>query len=149
MRDDDSAIGGFFEDLPVMLIVLAGVATLVISGVVASERISRQQDQSELDALADRLVDSVLVSMSRGPGIEHIPMSATSVNTSRCAGDVLDGESWKVAYVMRYPHMEWLRVDHSDEKMPLMDTGFASRLVNVVVDDGTVGVIEVSAIVWR
>lgn len=150
MRNDEYAIAGFFEDLPVMLIILAGVATLAISGMTASGRISQQQAQAEIDTLAGRLVDSIIVSMSRGPTIEHVPLSATiSVNTSRCAADVLDGESWSVAYIIRYPQVGWLLVEKSSEDKPLKDTGYASRLVNVVVDNGTVGVLEVTAIVWR
>jgi hypothetical protein len=150
MRADDSAVAGFFEDLPVLLIILAGVAVLVLSGAAASERLAEADLESELDSLADRFVASLMVSLKRDPSMDHTSMAlVASLNISRCASDALDDESWSVAIVLLSPSTEWLRADSSSETPPRAATGYSSSLFNVVLDDGSVGVVEVSAIVWR
>jgi hypothetical protein len=150
VRPDDSAIAGFFEDLPVLLIVLAGVAILVFSGVSASERISRESAQRSLDATAARFVDSIMLSLSRSLTDQHVSLSAImSVNVSLCAGGTLCHEFYRIAFVELYPDVRWIRVETDAMGVLGGDTGYASRLINAVMDDGAVGIVGVTAFVWR
>jgi hypothetical protein len=150
VRSDDSAIAGFFEDLPVLLIVLAGVATLVLSGVSASERLSRESAQRALDNTAARFVDSIMLSLSKSLTDQHVSLSAImSVNVSSCTSGVLCHESYRVAFVELYPEVRWLRVEPNAADLSGTDTGFASHLINTVMNDGAVGVVGVTAFVWR
>ena len=149
MRRDISGVAGFFEDLPVLLIVLAGIATLVVSTAYAGERMRAQSLQDELDYVADRFVDSVVMSLATDPLIEHTSISAIeSVNATRCACESFGSESFEISFIMRYPTVEWIRsLSCADNPLPL-NTGYASRLLSAVLDNGTIGVVEVSAVVW-
>ena len=150
VRPDDTAIAGFFEDLPVLLIVLAGVTMLVVSGVAASERLSEQRVQRALDALAARFTDSIMLSLSRSMTHQHISMaSIESVNISRCAADALGLECYHVAFVEYFPDVRWVRSESRSEDTLRANTGYAAHLVNAVMPDGGVVIVGVIAIVWR
>ncbi len=150
VRSDESAVAGFFEDMPVLLIILAGVAVLVISGTFAGERMRDARNQEELDVLASRFVDSVIMSMSADPYIEHVSLSAIhSVNITRCATETFASESYKISFLLCYPNLERIRSASSLDEFLCEDTGYSSLMMNVVLNDGTIGVAEVSAIVWR
>ena len=150
MRSDETAVAGFFEDLPVLLIVLAGVSALVLSGVTASERLAEMENQAELESLAGRFVVTMAVSLNMDPSVEHASISSVrSLNISRCACDALDTESWTAAIVLLRPHVIWLRTESRTVVEPTTSTGYSSMLLNVVMDDGIVGVVEVKALVWK
>jgi hypothetical protein len=145
---DRSAVAGFFEDIPVLLIILVGVMSLVLSGVVAAERAQHIENQKQLDLLASRLIDSVAINVAPDPAVEHASMVAfASLNATRCAANVLDDESFGISVIQLYPSMEWIQTRSPDPQR--QDTGYASRLFNARLDDGSIGVLEVVAFVWR
>ena len=150
MYSDETAIAGFFEDLPVLLIILAGVSLLVLSGVAASERLAEQESQAELKSLAQRFMGSMVASIITDPSIDHASISSVqSLNISRCASDALDGESWTAAVVLLSPGIVWLQAESSTSSEPTISTGYSSTMFNVVMDNGIIGVVEVRAIVWK
>lgn len=150
MRSDDTAVAGFFEDLPVLLIILAGVSTLVLSGATAGERLAELENQAELESLASRFVISMAVSLATDPSVEHASISSVrSLNISRCASDAIDAESWSAAVVLLSPSVIWLRAESRTDVEPTTCTGYSAMLLNVMMDDGVVGVVEVKALVWR
>lgn len=150
MRADDAAVAGFFEDLPVLLFVLAGVSTLVLSGVMAAERASEKRLHSELDSAAERLLDSILMSLGAGEDIGNAWISSVgSVNISRCSAQVLDGEACAVNFVQYWPSLQWLRSEAPSMGIPSTNTGYASRVLNAIEDNGLVGIIEVTVHVWH
>jgi hypothetical protein len=145
---DRSAVAGFFEDIPVLLIILVGVMSLVLSGVVAAERAQHIENQKQLDLLASRLIDSVAINVAPDPAVEHASMVAfASLNATRCAANVLDDELFGISVIQLYPSMEWIQTRSPDPQR--QDTGYASRLFNARLDDGSIGVLEVVAFVWR
>lgn len=148
MWTDRSAVAGFFEDIPVLLIILVGVMSLVLSGVVAAERAQHIENQKQLDLLASRLIDSVAINVAPDPAVEHASMVAfASLNATRCAANVLDDELFGISVIQLYPSMEWIQTRSPDPQR--QDTGYASRLFNARLDDGSIGVLEVVAFVWR
>ena len=148
MWTDRSAVAGFFEDIPVLLIVLVGVMSLVLSGVVAAERTQRIENQRQLDLLASRLIDSIAINVAPDPSIEHASLVAfASLNFTRCAANVLADESYGISVIQLCPSTEWIRTRAADPQGH--DTGYASRLFNARLDDGSVGILEVVVFVWR
>ncbi len=148
MWTDRSAVAGFFEDIPVLLIILTGVMALVLSGFVATEKAQRIEDRRQLDMLALRLVDSVAINIAPDPSVEHASLVAfASLNFTRCAASVLDDESFGMSVIQLCPSIEWIRIGSVDPQG--QDTGYASRLFNARLDDGSIGVLEVVACVWR
>jgi hypothetical protein len=111
---------------------------------------AEQERQAELKSLAQRFVGSMVVSITTDPSIEHASISSVrSLNISRCASDALDGESWTAAVVLLSPSVKWLRAESSTSSEPTISTGYSSIMLNVVMDDGIIGVVEVKAIVWE
>jgi hypothetical protein len=150
MDFDDSAVAGFFEDLPVLLIILAGVSLLVLSGAEAAQRSAVQDAQAELESLACRFIGSMIVSLNLDHSIEHVSLaSVMSLNLTRCACDALDRESWSAAIVLLSPEHRWLRSESVTGSDRPVRTGYSSVLLNVVLDSGAVGVVELMVIVWR
>lgn len=121
---------------------------MVLSGVVAAERAQHIENQKQLDLLASRLIDSVAINVAPDPAVEHASMVAfASLNATRCAANVLDDESFGISVIQLYPSMEWIQTRSPDPQR--QDTGYASRLFNARLDDGSIGVLEVVAFVWR
>lgn len=150
MKADDSGVAGFFEDLPVLMFVLVGVATLVLCGTWVSRSLNAIHDQEELDSLAENLVNSVMSRLLRPetPGLMPSVSSVQSVNVSDIASRVVGERHFVVAIIARYPAYAWLNIG-SDNDTALPDaTGYSSRLLNALDGSGRTTVIEVRAIVW-
>ncbi len=150
MKADDSGVAGFFEDLPVLMFVLVGVATLVLCGTWVSRSLNAINDQEELDSLAEDLVNTVMSRLLRPetPGLMPSVSSVHSVNVSDIASRVVGERHFVVAIIGRYPAYAWLNIG-SDNDTDLPDaTGYSSRLLNALDGSGRTTVIEVRAIVW-
>jgi len=150
MRADDQAIGGFFEDLPVLAFVLAGTATIVLSGALASEQAAETVAHTNLDSLAERLLDSVMVRLSAVDSMDRISItSVESVNISRSAAEILGEEEFAYVFVEHHPCLQWLRAGSSSCRTPPANTGHSSCLFNAYFTNGLVGIVEVNLFVWR
>ncbi len=150
MKADDAGVAGFFEDLPVLMFVLAGVATLVLCGTWVSRNLNTVQVQEELDSLAETLVDSLLSRLLRPetPGLIPPVSSAQDVNIAAIASSVAGERHYLVAIIARYPSYAWLNsCSDNDTSIPNV-TGYCSRLLNVLDGYGRTVMLEVRAIVW-
>jgi len=146
MRSDETAVGGFVEDLPVMVFVLAGVCMLVGSAVDAADKV-RAGPGDELELVAERLVVEVVDAAC----VVDLPTVAglRSLNISDCARAI--AESCVGSYVSLrslYPASDVLLAWGSFPVERPEETGSFSRLVNAVDDKGLVIVVEVRAVVW-
>ncbi len=146
MKADESAVGGFFEDLPVLAFVLAGVALLMSTGVYVSQRLDEARSEEEADALAESLLLEVLGKLrnqeSSGvmPTVASVVGADLAVSLNRVTGCT-------VSVVMRHPNVEWLRVE-SFGVFEQSRTGYASALMNAIDDDGIVVILEVRVVAW-
>jgi hypothetical protein len=148
VRSDQRGVAGFFEDLPVLIIVLAGVSILVSSAVVASERISERRAQIDLELLAERMLDRMMTSLRDAQDGTILTSSIGSLNISRCSEGYRSGYAYAVGFVQCYPDTEWLRSETSSGAVLAHATGYASRLFNAAGSGGRIVVVEVSVLVW-
>jgi len=150
MKADDAGVAGFFEDLPVLMFVLVGVAMLVLCGTWVSRSLDTIHYQEELDSLAQDLVSSVVSRLLRPetPGLIPSVSSAESTNISDIARGVVGERHFAIAIIMRYPTYEWLNIGSDNDSAPPSATGYGSRLLNALDGSGRTTVIEVRAIVW-
>lgn len=150
MKADCDGVAGFFEDLPVLMFVLTGVFILVTAGVWTSNTLEAQRMRDRLKALAEDLVNEIVLETEARPGTESFPtVSALSrLNLSHLAGGVLSDHRCSIAIIERYPEVRWL-VHWSDETPgpPIQAIG-AARLLNAFDEHLMVVVVEVRAIVW-
>jgi len=148
MRIDDSGVGGFFEDLPVMIFVLAGVSSLIMTGAYASEEISRARESEELSFIAVHMVDG-LVSHCRPvdgamPTLGHI----RQLNVSEICGSLASGRHFAAAMVMRHPGYELLCQGSDSVRGPACDAVSATRLLNALDENGVIAIVEARVVAW-
>ena len=150
MKADCDGVAGFLEDLPVLMFVLTGVFILVTAGVWTSDTLDAQRMRDRLEALAEDLVNEIVLETEARPGRESLStVSALSrLNLSHLAGGVLSAHRCSIAIIERYPEVRWL-VHWSDETPgpPIQAIG-AARLLNAFDEHLMVVVVEVRAIVW-
>ena len=150
MKADCDGVAGFFEDLPVLMFVLTGVFIVVAAGVWTSNTLEAQRMRDRLEALAEGLVNEVVLETEARLGGESFPtVSALShLNLSHLAGGVLPAHRCSIAIIERYPEARWL-VHWPDETpdSPIQAVG-ASRLLNAFDEHLMVVVVEVRTIVW-
>jgi len=150
MKDDCHGVAGFFEDLPVLMFVLAGVFIVVAAGVWTSNTLEAQRMRDSLEALAESLVNEVVLEIQARLGGESFPtVSALShLNLSHLAGGVFPVHHCSIAIIERYPEARWL-AHCSDETpdFPVQAVG-AAKLLNAFDAHLMVVVVEVRAIVW-
>ena len=150
MRADRSGVAGFFEDLPVLMFVLSGVVTLVLTSVFVSERISEDRLDDQLDAVAKRMVDSVASEMLFSCGPDVLP-TVTSIRALNCSGLVSplsEGRGYALSVFSMHPSFGCLLSFSSNQSSAPRSTGYASRLLNALGDDGLCVILEVRVIVW-
>jgi len=147
MMRDDAGVAGFFEDLPVMMFVLAGVVCVVVSSTWVCQQIESARAQTELEEAAERIVQRFLADARSASGI-------ISVSSLRCLEPSgLPEESEVVEFALSvaqlYPEAEWL-FSHSTSSGEIGGSrGSASRLFNALSDSGTVVIVEVRVVVWQ
>ena len=150
-RIDDSAVAGFFEDIPVLLFVLAGVVSLVFSALLGAAQREERRLQSELDQLADSIADRVVGKLHHGDVLGDTPTMATVMRTdlAAIASRLSLGHGCDICFVRVHPGFSWLSgTNHSCEDPPVA-TGYASRLFNGLDDKGLIGILEVRVLVWE
>ena len=146
MNTDDRAIGGFFEDLPVLMIVLMGTVSVMGTGIWVSEQTESLDRADSLDKAAEEMTDVVLSRLSEG-GLTRITLdSIAALQPSSIVPD--DGSlAWTVSIAMIHPWHEVITVMRSEDLGQASVTGWHSRLFNVLHGVSSIGVAEVVAVV--
>lgn len=150
MRDDISGVGGFFEDLPVLALVLTGVAVLVASAVHLSDVVAGERVQRLLDSEAERLLNGVLSEAGAcTPDLFPLASALESPNMSRCANGLPSGLEYSIGVLRLHPDPNWVFTVQSAPDSTPAATGYASSVINAVLDDGKIAIYEVRVLVWR
>jgi hypothetical protein len=147
MRGDTDGVGGFFEDLPVLAFVLAGVVSVAGTACWAAEIISEFDASERLEAGADLLVAEVMMELTRSgptPPTESIRRADLSVPF----GHMAEGTAGAVSIWCVHPSTEPLLVAWTAEGEPC-DACSARAFMNALLEDGAVCVVEVRALVWE
>lgn len=146
MTGDDAAVGGFFEDLPVLAFVLAGVLSVSGTAVWANDVMSDSSEQEAIDRLASLLVSEVTRELS---GVDGLPTvkGVQCANLSETIGLVAEGASYLVSVWCLHPEMECLlRFERYDGEPRVV--GAAHSLLNAIREEGIVEILEVRGLVW-
>lgn len=148
MRIDTLGVAGFFEDLPVLLLVLAGVSSVALTGAWCAEQHVESAREEGLSATAEAIVRSTLFAASDGGSS---PLSVDALFAldpedltdagSACAG-------WVVVIEVVHP-MYWRHELPSGTPSPCTtDLGWASELVNAAYEGDLVAIVEVTGVAW-
>jgi len=149
MRRDDSGVGGFVEDLPVLFFVLGGVMMLVATSAWASQQLVDSDTQRQLDAIAWSVLERLLEAMRDGA---QDVLSASKMNQSGLTSAVLRCDikcPLAVSVWERYPEQSLLASHQSAGVGMNATSAHASSLLNAVDDRGLTVVLEVTVFVYR
>ncbi|MGQ9588037.1 MAG: hypothetical protein ACUVT7_06635 [Thermoplasmata archaeon] len=149
MKSDESGVGGFFEDLPVLAFVLAGTAILLMSTTWSCEHLASQHAYDELRKRAVSFVERICAELRGSRENEIVPSlsSIEKLNYSRLAGEELNGRQYALAILQLYPLVRWV-VEHSGPEPSRSEVAAATALLNALNEEGVTVIIEVRAIVW-
>ena len=148
MRCDTSGVAGFFEDLPVLLLVLAGVSSVVLTGAWCSEQRADSAGHDDLSAEAELLVRAALLAASGGRSslVTVDALLALSPEDLAEAGSSCVG--WTVVVEIVYPTGERHELSSGSECTFSCDLGWACELVNAAYDGDRIAIAEVIGIAW-
>ena len=150
MVADDRGVAGFFEDLPVLMFVLAGVFIIVAAGVWTSDALASQRFHSKLEGLAEELVNDIIHEVTVRAGADRLPSVdiLSSLNLGRVAADSVQSHCYSIAIIERYPLTLWLaNCTEGFESQPFEAAGSA-LLLNALDSQLRVVVVEVRVLVW-
>lgn len=150
MIRDDAAVGGFLEDLPVLVFVLLGVFALVSTSVFASSDISERDEAERLESIAEEVLRAIMSGLKVGDSSGYtLTVSALrDVNLTCLAEPAARGRGFCVGIAVLYPRTEWLCSSISAGPASAVSTGFARYLLVATDDDGSNAVVEVRVLAW-
>lgn len=149
MRRDESGVAGFFEDLPVLMFVLAGTFTIVASAIACSQAIVSREEDARLQDLASRSVDLVVSELLEGHPDVVVTISALcATRLGNALKDFLGSSDFGMSIVMVHPELRWICTESNPGRDSNRNACSDSRIVSVLTEDGYVGIILVRVLVW-
>ena len=146
---DDRGVAGFFEDLPVLVFVLAGTFVIVTSSATVSVELQSDERYKDLETIVNRSLNLVVRSLLEDSSMNGI--TVRSISESKLAltlSDLLKGFDYSMTITMLHPNLTvvcW--VSGPTGEMPA-DAFSESRLLNCITDDGRIGILMVRLLVW-
>lgn len=149
MKVDRTAVAGFFEDLPVLLFVLAGVTTLVVTSTLAAEKFGEQKRQKELNELARDITDTIVRRVQQSAGLNGLPLVSSLINVNLSDEVPQIGHcDFAASVFIVHPLAKPIVYFSSDpDALPKL-TGSSLRLMNAIDDQGEVVILEVRTVAW-
>ena len=150
VRPGFDGVAGFFEDIPVLAIILVGVGALVSTGVGVAKDEAAERSQEYLEAQSERLLSCIMSEIGRrSQGLLPSAIILRNLNMTECASALHEGVCWAVSIVELHPQVVfWISVV-GDACGRVTATGYSAALMNACLEDGLVGIFEVRVLVWR
>ena len=148
MRIDERGIGGFVEDLPVLVFVLAGAVAVISTTSWVIEVRADAREQTAADALAADLIDALLFDLSEG-GVRSVLISELrALNATTIQKYVADELDWALAILVMHPWTESVEVTSDGCVMDTANVvGYANRMMTAQYDAGAYAFVEVRCVV--
>jgi hypothetical protein len=149
VRFDERGVGGFFEDLPVLIFVLAGVSLLIVSGVRISSLRGDLEEDSALRYAAGMLVQRIAAAVGESGLGSPTVESFNGTRIAILANETVARFSYSVSIVMRYPEVEWILVCKGEHSVQTPSRAASdSMFLNAIDENGRSVIVEVTAVVW-
>ncbi len=148
MRNDRRGVGGFLEDIPVLVFVLAGVVALIGASVWTAGVRSDLAREVELESLADELVDLALWNLSDGLGGFVSVDRMERLDLSQLSGRVPGGTGWLISVDVIHPWAKQLVLAQWGGLDDVVYVGCGWKLVNAPYGTDGSAVVKVTAVVW-
>jgi hypothetical protein len=149
VKPDERGVAGFFEDLPVLMFVLAGTFTIVVSAWNASQVVISREEDKALELLTDRCAELLLSELvGEHPWTVVTVASVCSTRLTQIVAEFLEGREFCMSIVMVHPELKWiLQAPGRSGEAPERACS-ASRLINALTDGGYTAILAVRIVVW-
>lgn len=147
MRQDTSAVGGFFEDLPVLAFVLAGVLSVASTACWSAEELAGGDVLDDLSREAGRALKAAVGSLQPHPCFPTLE-SVRVANLSGISQVLGDEYGWMASVWSLHPEVRQILVSGQLGSDPMFARS-AESLINAICDDGTIAILEVRVVVWQ
>lgn len=138
------------EDLPVLVFVLLGTMAVISTSVWVIEERAEIRAVADADVAADRLLDTLLLEMSRGEARSISMTSLRGINASKIFELCPDVRNWQVSILVIHPWVEVFELNDYDSARGLMEgTGYANRIINATYGVNGSALVEVRCVVWK
>jgi len=149
LRGED-AVGGFFEDLPVLALVLLGVFLLVSTSTLVYQESSGRREYDRLESVTQDIAKAIIGHLSRGDESSHLSTVSAmrEINLEALADSVADCAGYCASVVLLHPRTEWLSSAATGDLHDARQVAYAAGFLNAILDDGSVAVVEVRVLAW-
>ena len=148
VRRDDEGVAGFFEDLPVLMLVLAGVTVLVASSACVSHQNAAAEAEMNLDETAQDMIQSLLRTIRTQIGPEPRIPSLEGTGLQSAVADFSEGRSFSLTIAGVYPVKHLVVAVTVGDPGSACSTGFACAQFIALDDQGFSVILEARVIVW-
>ncbi len=132
-----------------LMFVLAGTVTLVVSAVNVTETMGSYRKQEQLDSLAERSADLLLSELvGDNPGVSVIVDSLCCTRLRESTEGFLGEREFAITLVMLHPELIFLHQESMNAGEGIRMSSSASRLLNAATEDGREGILAVRIVVW-
>lgn len=131
------------------MFVLAGTFTIVVSAIGCSQTVTSLEQNARLEYLAARSVDLVVSKMLEGH--PDVVVTISALCATRLGDDLeefLGSRDFGMSIVMVHPELRWICTESGASEESHREACQASRIVNVLTEDGYVGILLVRVLVW-
>ena len=150
MKADVRGVGGFLEDLPVLVFVLIGTMAVISTSVLVAEKRAEIRSLALADREAEKLLDELLALFSCGSDRSISIERLRAANASQVGGLCPLDYRWQVSVIVIHPWTETINVQcEACAQIGLGERGYANRVVNALYGTGGSAFVEVSCVVWR
>jgi hypothetical protein len=147
MRNDESGVGGFFEDLPVLVFVLAGVLCIMSTACWSTAQSSVDGVIDTMQRRAAEVMDSLFMKVTRHTSVPSVNQ-IRSINLSGLVAPTDDGFLLHVSIWIIHPDLDRLASAGSWEPNEMRESVSSRRLLNALDESGRVVIGEARVVVW-
>lgn len=149
LRGED-AVGGFFEDLPVLALVLLGVFLLVSTSALVSQELSGRRESERLGSVAEDILNAIMVHLTSGDLTGHMPTvpAMRQIDLRALADPVANCAGYCASIVSIHPRTEWLSSATAGDILVAQHVAYAGGFLNALLEDGSVAILEVKVLAW-
>lgn len=131
MRNDCRGIGGFFEDLPVLLFVLAGSMLLIGTNAWITVGKDTLEESRMAEEIAEDLAASFMLALIDESGDDVTVESMRLVNVSSIGTEATLPEPWRISVTVIHPWRELVLALGAQGWSSDAYTGWHSQLLNL------------------
>jgi len=151
MRISEEGVAGFFEDLPVLMIILGAVSILVTTGARISEEIMSSEAEKRLTIMAGDIIDRIRSEIAGLGEIGTTPLlsSLARLNLTQYGCDSTLGRySFRIVIAVLHPEVGQIVASAGQDLPGSTRAAVSCAILNAIDELGRSIILEARAVVW-